>query len=101
MGVQSIELEELMDNSEDGKPLLKENMDLIKNLKVKLDIVIGNAELTVSDLFNITDDSVVKLDRELSEPVDVLLDGKVVARGVLVAVDDNFGVKIVEIGEMT
>jgi flagellar motor switch protein FliN/FliY len=99
MGVQSIELEELMNNDGNGKPLLKENMELIKNVKVKLDVVVGNAELTVGDLFALGGGSVVKLDRNLSDPVDVILDGKVVARGMLVAVDDNFGIKIVEFGD--
>ena len=97
--MQSIELEELDGSADSGSPFLKENMDLIQNVKINLDIVVGNAELTVSDLFDLKDGSVVKLDRDLSDPVDILLDGKVVAKGMLVAVDDNFGVKIIEVGK--
>ena len=72
-------------------------MALIKNIDVKLEIKLGEAEMTVGELFDLTKDSLISLDRDVSSPVDVLLDGKVVARGNLVAVDNNFGVQITEV----
>jgi flagellar motor switch protein FliN/FliY len=58
---------------------------------------VGSCELTVRELFELQANSVVPLDKATKEPVDVLLDNKVIARGHLVAVDDSFGVRITEI----
>ena len=54
-------------------------------------------ELEVKKLFDLKSQSVVKLDKSVSEPIDIRLDNNVVARGELVAVDDSFGIRIVEI----
>jgi flagellar motor switch protein FliN/FliY len=72
-------------------------MDLIRNVKVRLSVSVGSCELTVRELFELQANSVVPLDKATKEPVDVLLDNKVIARGHLVAVDDSFGVRITEI----
>jgi len=82
---------------EDGPALFGENLDLIRDVKVRLEVVVGECRMTVGELFGLRESSVVKLDRNVNAPVDVLLDGKRVARGVLVAVDESFGVRITEI----
>jgi flagellar motor switch protein FliN/FliY len=51
----------------------------------------------VQDLFSLKDGSVVELQRMVDDPVDVLLNGRVVARGQLVASGDQFGVRVTEI----
>ena len=78
-------------------PLLNGNIDVIKNVKIRLEVVVGEAELPVSELFALTRDSVVALSKDVNSPVDLMLDGRVVARGNLVAVGDNFGVRITEV----
>ncbi len=95
MPIHGIELDELP-AGEAGASLVNENMDLIKDVKVTLQVVVGGAEISVGELFALGDASIVKLDRDVAAPVDVLLNGKVVARGALVVVDDNFGVRITE-----
>jgi len=80
-----------------GRRLLGENMDLIRNLKVRLAVSVGQCELTVKELFELRESMVLTLDKDTREPVEISLDGKVVARGTLVAVDDSFGVRITEI----
>lgn len=97
MAVHSVELEDLATEGTSSRPILDRNLDVIKNVKVKLEIFLGEAELTVGELFDLNEDSVVKLDRDVTAPVDIVLDGKVVARGSLVVVDDNFGVRITQI----
>jgi len=96
MTVSNIEYEELSETS-DSANLLGQKLDLVKNVKVNLTVCIGDCEISVSELFNLKDGSVITMDRNLNDPVDVKFDGKVVARGELVVVDDNFGVKITEI----
>ena len=95
--VQAVELAELDHNASPGKKLLGDNMELIRGVKVKLTVSVGQVDLTVKDLFDLKENTVLPLDRMNHEPVDVLLEGKVVARGNLVVVGENFGVQITEI----
>ena len=95
--VQSIELEEFSGQDTGGKSLFDRNIELIKNVKVNLMVSLGECELTVDELFSLKQGSTVKLDKEADMPVDILLEGKTIACGKLVAVGDNFGVSITEI----
>lgn len=95
--VQTVELSELDSGGTTGKTLLDKHTDLLRNVKVRLAVSVGSCEVTVKDLLDLKADAVLTLGKETKEPVDVLLDGKLIARGHLVAVDDNFGVRISEI----
>jgi flagellar motor switch protein FliN/FliY len=95
--IHMLKLEELTGGDAAGKRLLGENLDLIRALKVRLTVSVGHCELTVKELFELRENAVLTLDRDTREPVEVWLDGKLVARGALVAVDDAFGVRITEI----
>ena len=94
--VHMLKLAEVQPGDGAGKRL-SQNMELIHNLKVHLSATVGRCELTVKELFELREGSVLTLDKDTREPVEVLLDGRVIARGVLVAVDDCFGVKLTEI----
>lgn len=80
-----------------GPPAIESHLELIRSVKVRLSASLGEAVLTVGELTSLKDGSVIKLDREAGDPVDIVLEGKVIARGHLVAVDDNFGVRISEL----
>lgn len=95
--VQKIKLEELEPAAEQAKGLFDGNLGLIQNLKVRLTVRLGRCELTVGELMGLKEESVLKLDRTTAEPVDVMLDGQLIARGSLIVVEDNFGVRINEI----
>ena len=95
--MRNIKLPELKPESGAGGLLLGEDMQLIQSVKICLSVSVGACELTVRDLFALKEDSLLQLDKRMSEPVDILLEGKLIARGNLVAVDDDFGVKITEI----
>jgi flagellar motor switch protein FliN/FliY len=95
--IHMLKLSELQPAEAAGKRLLGENMELIRNLKVRLAVSVGRCELTVKELFELRESMVLTLDKDTREPVEVCLDGKLVARGTLVAVDDSFGVRITEI----
>lgn len=95
--VNDIELQELDESNENSAPMFANNIDLVKNVKVELTVKLGDAELTVDELFNLKNGSVVEIRKGTNQPIDIELEGKLVARGTLVAVDDNFGIKITEI----
>jgi len=83
---------------EDVKPFWDGgNLDIIKNVKVKLEVRVGEAELTVDELLKLGEGSIVQLKRPVTAPVDLLIDGRVVARGQLVAAEDNFGIQVTEL----
>lgn len=93
-----VRLQEIQPHDPGGKSLAAAgNIDLIKDVRVKVTVSVGQAELTVAELFALKDDSVVELQASTTDPVEILLDGKVIARGTLVAVGDRFGVGITEI----
>ncbi|MGV2895799.1 FliM/FliN family flagellar motor switch protein [Achromobacter sp. AGC78] len=81
----------------DQVPLAIRNLNPIHNVKATLSVRVGDVELTVGDLINAKTAQVFALDRRVDQPVDLLLEGSVVARGELVAVGDHFGVRIIEL----
>jgi flagellar motor switch protein FliN/FliY len=93
---QAIALDELTPGREQGEPLVQDTHPL-HGLKVQLEVCVGRARLTLGELLAARANEVLLLDRQLEQPVDLLLDGKVVARGQLVAVDDAFAVRITEL----
>jgi flagellar motor switch protein FliN/FliY len=95
--VNRLELAALAGESHGKVAPLGERLDLVGHVKVKLTAVLGGAELSVAKLFALTPNEVLELDRAVDAPVDIRLNDKVIARGALVAVGDNFGVRISEV----
>jgi flagellar motor switch protein FliN/FliY len=94
--VNRLELSPLGGGAAKG-PALGERLDLVEQVKVQLTVTLGEAEITMGKLFSLTAGDVLALDRAADAPVDVRLNGKLIARGTLVAVDDKFGVRLTEI----
>lgn len=70
---------------------------LIENVGVDLEAFLGSAHMTVAELTALRSGSVVQLDARLNAPVELRLNGAAVARGELVAVGEQFGVRLTEI----
>jgi flagellar motor switch protein FliN/FliY len=70
---------------------------LLRNVPVQLEAFVGGARMTVAELAALDAESVVTLDSPLNRSVELRLNGEAVARGELVAVGDQFGVRISEI----
>ena len=94
-----VELAELAAPAPSGATLLGGNLRLLDSVPVGLSVVVGAADSTVGELMSLQASSVLKLDRKADYPVDVMLNGSVVARGQLVVVDEHFGVRITEIAQ--
>jgi flagellar motor switch protein FliN/FliY len=77
-------------------PIL-ENANPIHSVRARLQVCVGHTELSVGELLAAKEHQVLLLDRTLDQPVDMVLEGKVVARGQLVAVDGCFAVRITEL----
>ncbi|MGC8863531.1 MAG: flagellar motor switch protein FliN [Armatimonadota bacterium] len=72
-------------------------MELLMDVQLDLSVELGRASVAVKELLQLGPGTVLELDRLAEEPVDILANGKLIARGEIVVVDDCFGVKILQI----
>lgn len=80
-----------------GDDALVRTLHPLRNVKATLSVCVGGIELTIGELLNAKRDDVLVIDRLIDEPVDILLEGNVIARGQLVAVEDAYGVRLTEV----
>lgn len=80
-----------------GTPLLSADSPLLGDVAVTLHARLGSVDMTLADLLALRPGSVLELTTKLSEPVELYLNDALVALGEIVAVDDRFGIRIVEI----
>jgi flagellar motor switch protein FliN/FliY len=68
-------------------------------MDVELNVLLrfGQREMPLRDVLDLTSGSIIELDRQVDDPVELLLDGKVIARGEAVIVDGNYGLRVTEI----
>jgi flagellar motor switch protein FliN len=73
-----------------------DNLDLLMDVELEVALRFGERIMLLRDILELGEGSVVELDRQVEEPVDLLLDGKLIARGQVVVVDGNYGLRIQE-----
>ena len=73
------------------------NLDLLLDVNLKVTVELGRAGLKFREVLNLAPGSVVELDRQTSEPVDILVNGSLLATGEVVVVDDHFAVRITKL----
>jgi flagellar motor switch protein FliN len=98
---QPITFAELPSNSKEGAVIgiLQGNSTAnpLHAVKATVSVCVGSAEVTVGSLLAARENQVLTLDRSFDAPVDLMLNGQVIARGELVAVEGVFGIKITEL----
>lgn len=75
----------------------EENMELIMGVPLEISVEIGRTKKFVKDILDFTKGSLVVLDKLAGEQVDLYVNGQCIAKGDVVVVEDNFGVRITEI----
>ncbi|SCC23733.1 flagellar motor switch protein FliN [Gilliamella intestini] len=75
----------------------KNDINLILDIPVNLSVELGRTKMTIKDLLNLTQGSVIALDGQIGEPLDILINGYLIAQGEIVVVGDNYGVRITDI----
>ena len=73
------------------------NLDLILDIPLRVTVELGRTKMVVSDLLNLTQGSVVELNKLAGEPMEVLVNEKLIARGEAVVVNEKFGVRLTDI----
>ena len=89
---EQIENEELGENP-DGT----ENLKVLENIDVALTVEVGGAEIKIKELLRLGEGSVVELDRLAGDPLDILANGTMIAKGEVVMVGERYGVRFTEI----
>ncbi|WP_110456363.1 flagellar motor switch protein FliN [Shewanella algidipiscicola] len=99
--VQAVELDELADSS---KPLTEEEaakLDTIMDIPVTISMEVGRSFINIRNLLQLNQGSVVELDRVAGEPLDVMVNGTLVAHGEVVVVNDKFGIRLTDVISQT
>ena len=73
------------------------NLDLLLDVNLKISVELGRSQLKFRDVLNLANGSVVELSRQTSEPVDILVNGALLAVGEVVVIDDHFAVRITKL----
>jgi flagellar motor switch protein FliN/FliY len=74
-----------------------DNFDLFARIPMRLSVEVGATSMTLAELIALKQDAVVELDRQTDDPLDILVNGTLIARGEIVTVEGRYGVRICEI----
>lgn len=87
----------MVDGQEDGGALAGRNYRLLADIPLRLSVEVGSTSLKLSELLDLNEGSVVELDRQANELLDILVNGTLVAKGEVVTVGSRFGIRVVEV----
>jgi flagellar motor switch protein FliN len=93
--VQAAEFEQMQD---EGQPQSGEvNLDVILDVPVTLSMEVGRTRVPIRNLLQLNQGSVVELDRAAGEPLDVFVNGTLIAHGEVVVVNERFGIRLTDV----
>lgn len=92
--VQTPDFQELTDQGISDVP---RNLDLIMDVPLEFTVVLGKSKRTIKDILSLGAGSVVELDKMTDEPLEILVNGKLVAEGEVVVINESFGIRITNI----
>ncbi|MBO4404174.1 MAG: flagellar motor switch protein FliN [Treponema sp.] len=92
--VQSLQFPNLMQPMSSGE---QGNIGLIMDVKMEMTVELGRTERTIKNILGMGEGTIIELDKLAGEPVDILVNHKPIAKGEVVVIDENFGVRVTEI----
>lgn len=87
----------MAEQKKNGLAADQQNLDLLMNVPLQITAELGRCKMQVAEILKLGTGAIVELDRLAGGPVDLLVNSKLVARGEVVAIDDNFGVRVTEL----
>ena len=85
------------DNVEKNERSGLENLRVLENIDVKLTVEVGGAEIKLRELLRINEGSVIELERLAGDPLDILANGTIIAKGEVVMIGERFGIRFTEV----
>jgi len=92
--VQAVQYPNLMGNGAAGE---QGNIGLIMDVFMEMTVELGRAKKQIKDILGMGEGTIIELDKLAGEPVDILVNHKPIAKGEVVVIDENFGVRVTEI----
>lgn len=86
-----------LEDTSGGPASEEENLDVILDIPVTISMEIGRTNISIRNLLQLNQGSVVELDRLAGEPMDVLVNGTLVAHGEVVVVNEKFGIRLTDV----
>ncbi len=93
--VQAAEFDQVQDESQPGGGDV--NLDVILDVPVTLSMEVGRTRIPIRNLLQLNQGSVVELDRAAGEPLDVFVNGTLIAHGEVVVVNERFGIRLTDV----
>jgi flagellar motor switch protein FliN len=75
----------------------RSNLDVLLHVALQVTAELGTCTMSVAEVLELGSGSIVELNRRVDDPIDLHVNGRVVARGEVVAIDDNFGVRVTDL----
>ena len=88
---------EVSSDTESNERSSLENLRVLENIDVKLTVEVGGAEIKLRDLLRINEGSVIELERLAGDPLDILANGTIIAKGEVVMIGERFGIRFTEV----
>lgn len=88
---------EIIDSHDPDDVNEKHNLNLLMDIRLGLIVELGRTEMHLKEILKLTKGSIIELDRLSGEPVDLFVNNKLIARGEVVVIDDNFGLRITQL----
>ncbi|NDD67063.1 flagellar motor switch protein FliN [bacterium] len=75
----------------------KLEFDMFRKIPVSVSVELGRAQVSLKEIFELSEGSIIELDRLVGEPLDLVVNGQVVAQGEVVAIDNNYGLRVTHV----
>jgi flagellar motor switch protein FliN/FliY len=91
-----------VDSAPAGEPGhgMQANVDLIMDIPIDVQIILGSSRMQVASLMNLNEGAIISLDRRIGEPVDLMVNGRLIGRGEITVMEDDetrFGIRLIEV----
>jgi len=96
-GVVAAELDELTESGDSLNEEESRKLETILDIPVNISMEVGRSKISIRNLLQLNQGSVVELDRVAGEPLDVLVNGTLIAHGEVVVVNDKFGIRLTDV----
>lgn len=95
--IDAINLQELNEEPSTGVSVNNPELDVILDIPVSISMEVGSTSITIRNLLQLNQGSVIELDRLAGEPLDVLVNGTLIAHGEVVVVNEKFGIRMTDV----
>jgi flagellar motor switch protein FliN/FliY len=97
VNVKAIQFENFIEDEDNNDTPAQMNLDLVMDVELNVTVEIGHAKKPVKEVLNMAKGSIIELDKKSGDPVDIIVNGQLIAKGDVVVIDDNFGVRITKL----